>query len=106
MIALAVTASKAWQRVARSNSANQTNVGREKAQEAAQAIRGLAVLPPFERGGQGSGWNDFAQITSPEFAQAAYVRGNTEAEQDLLAQRQILGRQVRAGQESGTAIDQ
>ena len=86
--------------------AGQVNVGKEKAQEAAQAIGGLAVLPLFERGGEGSDWNDFVQSTSPEFARAAFARGRAEAKQDLLAQGQILGRQVGAGQESGTAIDQ
>ena len=35
------------------------NVGRTKAQEAARAVDGVAVLPPFMQGERGSDWNDF-----------------------------------------------
>ena len=86
--------------------AGQVNVGKEKAQEAAQAISGPAVLPPFEGGAEGSDWNDFAQSVGPDLARAAFGRGRAEADQDLLAQEYNRGRDVGAEQESGGAIGQ
>ena len=86
--------------------AGQVNVGREKAEEAAQAIGGLVVLPPFERGGEGSDWNDLARSAGRGLARAAFASGRAEAEQDLLAERQLLGLGAGAGQEPSGAIDQ
>lgn len=36
------------------------NVGREKAEEAAQAVGGRAIMPAFEPGDRGTDWNDLA----------------------------------------------
>lgn len=38
------------------------NVGKEKAIEAAAAVRGATLLPPFVQGEQGSDWNDRAKL--------------------------------------------
>jgi putative DNA primase/helicase len=38
------------------------NVGREKAEEAAEAVKGFTLIPPFQKEHKGSDWNDFKQI--------------------------------------------
>jgi phage/plasmid primase-like uncharacterized protein len=38
------------------------NVGREKAQEAAELVGGYTLLPPFKKTDSGSDWNDFQKI--------------------------------------------
>jgi putative DNA primase/helicase len=38
------------------------NVGREKAQEAAESVGGYTLLPPFQKNDSGSDWNDFQKL--------------------------------------------
>lgn len=42
------------------------NVGKEKAEAAAQQVRGYALLPPFRPGDGGSDWNDYKKLYGPE----------------------------------------
>lgn len=47
-----------------------TNVGRESGLEAAAAVGGVAVLPPFRAHEKGSDWNDLAALRGPATARS------------------------------------
>lgn len=50
------------------------NVGRVRAEEAARAVGGAAVLPPFKSDEKGSDWNDLAALRGPATARSV-LRG-------------------------------
>jgi phage/plasmid primase-like uncharacterized protein len=70
------------------------NVGRLKAQEAAQRIGGFALLPEFEKDAPGSDWNDFWKAQGTPNTQARLQFGVNQAK----AQKQ-------ASQEHQQALD-
>lgn len=49
-----------------------TNVGRAKAEEAAAAVGGRALLPPFTAAERGSDWNDFVHLRGRDAALRAW----------------------------------
>jgi phage/plasmid primase-like uncharacterized protein len=49
-------------RLMRANGTSRPNVGKEKAEAAALAVNGLALIPPFADGAAGTDWNDYAAI--------------------------------------------
>ena len=60
------------------------NVGRVKAEEAAAAIDGHALIPSFAPGAAGSDWNDVARLEGREAAQLALVAGIRIAEREQM----------------------
>jgi phage/plasmid primase-like uncharacterized protein len=62
------------------------NVGKEKAEAAAAAVCGVAALPTFPPGDQGSDWNDLARRQGQEPVAAA-VRGALDHLQRLSTDR-------------------
>lgn len=50
------------------------NVGRVRAEEAARAVGGIAVVPPFKQDEKGSDWNDLAALRGPATARSV-LRG-------------------------------
>ncbi len=55
------------------------NVGRLKAQEAAQRVGGFAMLPEFDKGTSGSDWNDFRKAQGTQATQARLQLGVNQA---------------------------
>lgn len=60
------------------------NVGRQKAEEAAAAVGGQALIPSFSPGAEGSDWNDVARIEGREAAQLALVAAIRIAEREQM----------------------
>lgn len=56
------------------------NVGRVRAEEAARAVGGVAVPPPFKAHEKGSDWNDFASLRGPATARSVLRGMVAEAE--------------------------
>jgi phage/plasmid primase-like uncharacterized protein len=48
--------------ITRADGTTLPNVGREKAEAAALAVNGLALIPPFAAGARGTDWNDYAAL--------------------------------------------
>jgi len=72
------------------------NVGRVKAEEAATAISGQAVFPPFPPGAIGTDWNDLAQAQGRPYAagklrEAVAIADREQAAQGLAAAREEAG---------------
>ena len=62
------------------------NVGKQKAEAAAAAVRGVATVPPFPAGDRGSDWNDLARHQGHQ-AVAAAVRGALDYLQRMAVDR-------------------
>jgi phage/plasmid primase-like uncharacterized protein len=58
------------------------NVGREKAEEAAAAIGGFALLPTFAENDLGTDWNDVAQAQGPDAARQLFAVALAVAERE------------------------
>ena len=58
------------------------NVGRVRAEEAARAVGGVAVLPPFKAHEKGSDWNDLAALRGPATARSVLRQVVAEAQRD------------------------
>lgn len=74
------------------------NVGRLKAQEAAQMVGGMALLPDFEKDAPGSDWNDFWKAKGTPHTQAALQLGINRAKtQKQVSQehQQALEKQIK-----------
>ena len=65
--------------------AGKPNVGREKAEAAANAIGGYVLLPSFTPSSRGTDWNDLAKSEGRDIAQFALQAGFRGAERDRLA---------------------
>ena len=76
------------------------NVGREKAEEAALAVGGRAVMPEFEPGDRGTDWNDLAAEKGPEAV--THQLGRALA----IAQRKSLADEIRQEREGRAPVDQ
>lgn len=90
------------------------NVGREKAEAAAAAIGGHALVPAFPTGAKGSDWNDLAQSQGREATQLALLGAIRIAEREhmvaSMGAARLSGRAAfcspeltRAGQEQESA---
>jgi phage/plasmid primase-like uncharacterized protein len=68
------------------------NVGREKAETAAAAVGGVAMVPSFDPDDEGSDWNDLAQTVGAEF-RAVLGKAIAVAERQLaaIAAREVSG---------------
>jgi putative DNA primase/helicase len=62
------------------------NVGREKAEQAAVAIGGFALLPAFAAHDRGSDWNDLARSEGRDAARRQFVAAVAIAEREQIVQ--------------------
>ena len=72
------------------------NVGREKAEEAAQAIASVALLPPFQPHEKGSDWNDLAALRGPATTRSLLRGMVAEVERDARPRERAGEREVNA----------
>lgn len=74
------------------------NVGREKAEEAATAVGGFALLPAFPEQDAGSDWNDLARGQGAEMARRQFTRAVAIAEREQMVRSKAgsLSEQDRA----------
>ena len=74
------------------------NVGREKAEQAAAAVGGFALLPMFAEHDDGSDWNDLARSEGREIAHRKFMAAFAGAERERRVQRTVVEaqRHVRA----------
>ena len=74
------------------------NVGREKAEQAAAAVGGFALLPMFAEHDDGSDWNDLARSEGREIAHRKFMAAFAGAEREQRVQRTVVEaqRHVRA----------
>ena len=70
------------------------NVGREKAEEAAAAIGGFALLPAFAEQDAGTDWNDLARSQGREMARQQVMGAIAGAEREQIAQGYAVARDV------------
>lgn len=66
------------------------NVGRKKAMEAAEAVGGAAIFPPFREGEAGTDWNDFAVAKGEVAAKRVFRRLLSAARNGITAPPQRL----------------
>ena len=71
------------------------NVGREKAEEAAAAIGGFALLPAFAEQDGGSDWNDLARGQGRDVARQQLMGAVAIAERVQIAQRYAAARDMK-----------
>ena len=62
------------------------NVGREKAEQAAAAVGGFALLPTFAAHDRGSDWNDLAHSEGRDAARRQFVAAVAIAEREQIVQ--------------------
>lgn len=79
--------------------AGRANVGREKAEAAAERVGGFVLLPRFEAGAKGSDWNDLAQNAGQTAARSQIEAGLA------VGMRQVAARQIAAEQRAEKAAE-
>ena len=79
------------------------NVGREKAEQAAQAIGGNVLLPRFSGTDAGSDWNDLAQSQGKQAALTQLAEGMAISERQHLAREIATARDL--GQSRGASLE-
>ena len=81
------------------------NVGRDKAEEAAQAVGGVAVLPRFEENDKGSDWNDFAKLHGDREIAAEFRRAHALAQRKETVLEIERGERELPGKQLGATLD-
>lgn len=80
--------------------AGKQNVGRMKAEEAAHAVNGVALIPQFEAGDRGTDWNDLRNDRGVEELASQLRRGLA------IAERKEIAAGIRAEREQSSAQQQ
>lgn len=70
------------------------NVGKTRAMEAAAAVGGVALLPPFSAHERGSDWNDLAKLRGPATTRSLLREMVAEAERGPARQERVNAREA------------
>ena len=85
------------------NKPSEKNVGRQKAEEAAQKVNGYTLLPAFGKNDSGTDWNDAVKQHGKEVVQHRLKIGITVAEKKHQEQKQQWAREIEMQKQEKTA---